>query len=802
MNPKINSFSNQKSFISYFSKFNYHEIEQNYPKIKFKTEELKLNKNLDSHELSCFELNPNINELQFAVGFKTGNIVLSNINNTESKNFTILFQKDSPKNCNSISWNPIYFNQIASGYQKSQNGSIFIWDLNQIYFSFSNPIIQFDNQQDSIFLTWKPNEPNILFSCSKNGLIYIYDIKQGNQPVQIIENFKDESTIEFLEFDFVMNSRFGCLSNGNEFHWIPNQENSIGTISTEDDKFYLWNLQKGNGENQNNFLVKNLEEKPISFDCINNSSYSIGFLTKDGNVRIEKLFGNTKYSMFRKSNTLFLDDKSLFSTQKLNLENEEDISIVMKKRCLKNYSLNAKENVNVIKAFPNLFTDDILFIWNYLSVAENDPNFIFNGIEDILNDEKPQIINKVWNSSNFQKFKSQQRDAVEKLLQSLKILDENQVIESKSNIERWIFLKIINLDFEEVVSILKAAELTRSSHIIRFCESPFYGLLSLTISGYNEKMRTILTKMMDELNSTIEDPYLISLVTFLLQDKDSIVSIANNPKIKVQDRLLFASCFLDEKELKGIIQELKKKLFQEGNLHGIITTGIKGNLEFLELIQNFLDKTSDVQTTVLVLSSIYSLIKRNQETSEKLVEEKTYQMLMKVIDSYREYLNSNQLFEFRSLLDIGLHEKIGNENMNQNKPILKCNYCRKVMDFKKSKDDSNARIINNSFNDSKTWKVCPFCSKPLPKCCVCCKRINVCVCGKKTNSTNEKNSQVDLFFDVEKLDQSSLIFICLKCHHVYHISCSNNWFKNHSICPVSGCECSCIRNLKEISNSN
>jgi hypothetical protein len=107
------------------------------------------------------------------------------------------------------------------------------------------------------------------------------------------------------------------------------------------------------------------------------------------------------------------------------------------------------------------------------------------------------------------------------------------------------------------------------------------------------------------------------------------------------------------------IAKLTSDCIKYGNLYGILLTGLSS--ECVDLFQNYIRRTSDVQTpAVAVIHNVKTI---------------TNKYVVGWIESYRELLDSWMLWEQRAHYDINKNNIINGKKIIDPKVYLKCNFC-------------------------------------------------------------------------------------------------------------------------------
>jgi hypothetical protein len=104
--------------------------------------------------------------------------------------------------------------------------------------------------------------------------------------------------------------------------------------------------------------------------------------------------------------------------------------------------------------------------------------------------------------------------------------------------------------------------------------------------------------------------------------------------ILIPDRIAFAILTLGPEKLVEFVDKLTKYCIEQGNLYGILLTGL--NLDCLDLFQSYITRSFDVQTAAV------AIINSNLENENSIMW----------IETYRGLLDQWMMWEQRALFDI------------------------------------------------------------------------------------------------------------------------------------------------------
>ncbi|XP_067931890.1 GATOR2 complex protein MIOS-B-like [Watersipora subatra] len=318
-------------------------------------------------------------------------------------------------------------------------------------------------------------------------------------------------------------------------------------------------------------------------------------------------------------------------------------------------------------------------------------------------------------------------------------------------------------------------------------------IVAMALAGINTTNNALWLSKCRELHNKIDNPYLRATFAFLTcsnSDYDQILSSKSG--ISIADRVAFACIFLPDVELRAYISSLQAEVISEGNLSGVLVTGLEE--AGVELLQKYIDNTGDIQTATLIM--IHSFPSRMQE-DERVVH---------WIEHYRDLLDEWKLWVLRAKFDI-FHkefvERIGHKGMTQ--VYLSCNFCNKA---NTPLQMQQRRMYTAGGYGQKPNSVkialCNECRKPLPRCTLCLKYMGTAsgiLSAIKQSAGQSRISAADSPKDHSKKKKANILnrsaefsnwfTWCQSCRHGGHAIHIEEWFKGNAECPVSGCACKC-----------
>lgn len=259
----------------------------------------------------------------------------------------------------------------------------------------------------------------------------------------------------------------------------------------------------------------------------------------------------------------------------------------------------------------------------------------------------------------------------------------------------------------------------------------------------------------------LDSPYIRGIFAYLTaKDWRDVI---DEQGLTLRERVSLSLRYLRDEEVGPILQDLCRTETAEGNLEGLLLTGI--NLKSLELLQAYVNRTADVQTAALLTS--FKPVLRQERSVQEWVHE------------YRTFLMCSGLTLQRCKFDVARTKLAHSAGVIKHSPskhiLIRCNHCNAVMQHNKynneslgrSADENNQRFtgVPRQLAGTGTVKntLCSNCRKPLPRCVLC----------------------------LLSVGRDDLLCLCLTCNHTLHESHATEWFRAHTQCPAPQCKCEC-----------
>lgn len=239
-------------------------------------------------------------------------------------------------------------------------------------------------------------------------------------------------------------------------------------------------------------------------------------------------------------------------------------------------------------------------------------------------------------------------------------------------------------------------------------------------------------------------------------------------------------------------------MVREGNLDGLLLAGISD--EGLELLEKYIERTSDVQTvSLIILQSLPSDVYKDPRARNW-------------VESYKSLLDCWRLWHQRAFFDVEWYKRLANESPPQ-QLFVSCNFCDKSvssylrlvgrskqgleqqqqqLQLQQQHQAQQHFLGKTSAGSSSTNKIrtqsCPNCRKALPRCALCLTHLGTPALHWRSSELHHIQQE-----PINKLSPFSNWFTwCQTCRHGGHSQHIISWFKEHVECPVSGCCCKCM----------
>ncbi|CAB9496206.1 GATOR complex protein MIOS [Seminavis robusta] len=380
----------------------------------------------------------------------------------------------------------------------------------------------------------------------------------------------------------------------------------------------------------------------------------------------------------------------------------------------------------------------------------------------------------------------------------------------------------------------EAPQYAETLQLVAMCIAGFGGIDSKSPSSgvWRKACESLMRRpdMSGDNLRTSRTAYLRALCTFLINISTgrSYDGVLEDNNLSLCDRVAFACRFLGRVQLQHYLQKCVDSCQASGNIEGLVITGIAK--EGIRIIQSYVDQTADVQTAALVTSRVILPVDWTPER----------RICAEFLDAYRTLLNTWQMWQSRAMFDVdradllrrikirqadAAHHHQGGvlphnmknyptrrvqsrgvrQGVRQPDPDIfpsvpaqldaRCTYCSASLGLRRLDNHANQWLSKMK----PVLSCCPSCQKPLPRCAICLLSLGALNPYMELTRERERTTRVGQVTLPVPDDLSSLANLpfaewftwCMTCKHGGHAHHLVGWFANHSVCPVSGCDCRC-----------
>lgn len=356
-----------------------------------------------------------------------------------------------------------------------------------------------------------------------------------------------------------------------------------------------------------------------------------------------------------------------------------------------------------------------------------------------------------------------------------KFTTETLEAECQELIERGLYYQAV---VQAVLHDYKHIALNILRTLIRSNTVPNTGLGALLASdSINEQQREMCLWMAAD----TEDAALKALLTFLTTGDWR--DVMKTTYLHLGYRVALGLKYLNDTELKGFLQSETARAVKNGDLEGILLTGL--GEQCMDLMQTYITKTNDLQTAVLATAF----------TNPSFVNDVRWEMWK---ETYFMQMQSWRAFVQRSQFVIQ-HSQMAKTNDGHSlldspaaQVLLRCNHCQQSL----AKGNSRSMTKKNRANQpngkghagpeaiaaASAGIVCPNCGRHMPRCGICKMWL-----GTPDPARRGGAKELSKMSDV----MGKFLTFCVSCQHGFHAHHARSWFKKHETCPVPDCECLC-----------
>lgn len=325
--------------------------------------------------------------------------------------------------------------------------------------------------------------------------------------------------------------------------------------------------------------------------------------------------------------------------------------------------------------------------------------------------------------------------------------------------------------------------------------SPAHRELSIALAGFVKgNTDDMWEETVREVAKELDDPYARAILALVgYGDWHDVLAETSLP---LRDRVGVALMYIDDEELGQYIATVTAESIQHGDVEGIVLTGLTE--KSIPLLQNYARKFCDTQTPLLALA----------HTSPRYL---SHPLIDHWRQAYRSFLNASRLFLLRVQFDVQ-STKLSTPSGARQKPLLpppprqislRCNNCDHALDRNPENNPSPAPqtppaglAANNNhgsiFGDARSGTVCPRCGRHMPRCVICMLWLGVPDPGSKGVAAAAAAASGGGHENDRNRDPlREFVVVCRGCWHMSHAGHAEEWFREHDVCAVPGCECRC-----------
>ncbi|KAI9249265.1 WD40-repeat-containing domain protein [Sporodiniella umbellata] len=657
-----------------------------------------------------------------------------------------------------------------------------------------------------------PFQPYRLASYTEEGVIKVWDLRKHTEAVLSLQP-ESKGSLSKIVFSPQSSGLLASLSKDTHHMQLWNIQETRGGLPV------LWKTKKTRSSTRPfgsfTFIPKNLKDPHLLLGVHTDGSFESIQVEEASPMTWEPTGGMV---MTNRSGLIACQPASLKSKmQRLQLKEtvspssvlssqlEKDISVVMRKRLLEGYSMNAEKNLRIIHQDRALRE-----LWTWIQIAEKmapklskvgNLDYSFHGVYGIWVGSQSRHKSS---PANTPRLTSSPKISRESSTQSLKdSLDEGDMpmVQTNKLLQRNVALFACGLAFDaegfekELVSLETLGDYDKAAALALFHGNLDRAIKSLSQSKDEHlKQRKLISAILasykagtsntwkEICESLCEDmvdrPYLKAIFAYIASD--DWYRVLDEPGLPLRERMAIALRILDDEQMTAYLNKTVDKAIEEGDVEGIVVTGL--TLKGIDILEKALDKYGDVQTASLIMSFIVP-----KRFKDNRVED--------WVENYRLLMDRWQLWHERARFDIERGKRMNSSEIAPPQVYVRCNYCAQslghslVIQNARNREGKrmNVQTSNPSGRVSSKQKstVCSSCRKPLPRCALCLLQMGTPVDQLRQNimandTYNNDPAGFDLWFTW-----------CQSCRHGGHAIHMFDWFQKHTTCPVSNCSCQC-----------
>ncbi|BES96654.1 missing oocyte, meiosis regulator, homolog (Drosophila) [Nesidiocoris tenuis] len=755
--------------------------------------------NSSYHYVKAVDIHPmEGSEILLAIGQANGKVSLTTFG---PSNFDFLgingmdMVPKHPRQCNVVSWCQNDPQLIAAGLDRYRSDHcVLVWDIQSR--TGAAVVAEMGLSDMAHSLTWLPDHHKTLVVGMNNKLLKMIDLRDPSKAACSSQtkavygvtaapysNFMLasylESQVSIWDIRAFEKPVLTLLQSKpiTKILWCPTRNNLLGSLQRDTKSIYLHYIQQM--EELDHSVVERSIRPGVSHQITSFSWHPLDenrllAITLSGLVTDTYVSERITLNWAQSTSIVWTHGQRTLQSVSCTdsvYEMLGDISALMKLRATRGYGLQYEMEEN-----GDLVDDENLkLIWRWLGATKRlSDEFNINlptrhlGIRSVLGMDKttPSSIstkseavlvpfNGAGSNCNAKVYRSDVRDKALKLcdwsfIHNLpQLLHAVESLQSQGEVTKAVAVAVFGLQLNTAIKLLSSST---SEHTT----------ISMALSGYSNDNESVWRDACIASRLKLNDPYLRAVFAFLTADSDNYNSVLEEEEMAVTDRIAFALAYLSDSKLVEYLNKLTDQLTVDGNLAGLILTGMSSSA--LPLLQQYLDSTGDVQSVAIFTMKGFppSLLESNRAQYW--------------ISSYRELLDMWRLWDHRAQFDIQHNARTSLKPEQQ--IYVTCSFCMKTL-------SSNAFSRNKGPFPRTKVSCCPNCRKPQPRCSICLINMGTPSQSDASNcNSNNGGMKINTF--------SSWYTWCQTCRHGGHSKHIIQWFEDHQECPVTGCTCRCL----------
>lgn len=612
----------------------------------------------------CLSWAPKTLENLLAFSTSNGHILITSIGRENSTEGVQLVGKElvprHSRPCTGLDWNHFESNLIAQSLERHRaDSAVLIWDLhhksllNANEKCISRSLAEVGLGESSSCICWFHASPKSFITGVNNKLLRIYDLRDTARPRTIayskgitevkVDPFNDHRVASCSDTDVcIWDTRSFDkpvvkvyeASHISHLSWSPTRVNLLGCMSNVLPFVMLFDLHHGEEEEAElgycevtvRPFAKESNHTVRSYDWHPKKENEFLAASSSGELALVKVFEKIFLSWSSGVSLSIACGRKLMVCNSVLLGKELTVDIlpVIKRRAMKGYGMQ-KETIknSELVGDPKLGN---IWLWLHnvqeklgeshkpiLGLATLFPLERRRGSPLAFVSEECKLSWQVPEGHQLTSFrpiyKSQERsDALDLCGWSSDLSSiSNVLLKTLVTTEdhcRAVAIAIFCLNLGWAIETLQEISKKIADEEIVSADAIDFNLVAMAMAGFSgDAKQNLWAEMCQNLCDQIGNPYIRAMFAFLIAEDGDVSVILEDDDLALADRLAVACIYLPDNKLASFIDRLKGKIIAAGDLRGLLLTGL--GEEGVELLQQYLDMTSDVQTVAALVIQSY-----------------------------------------------------------------------------------------------------------------------------------------------------------------------------------------------------